>query len=898
MHCADQLTYLLRRNLCAIRSLAPSATVQVNRHSAHKFELRYSSARPVGAVVFASLSIAGNLTSLAGRLVRKGDFGGWWVRFEGERQDRFCSTGGLSGACYELCKVRPGVSASADTEGRGNGHFHEKDASAASTTSQNSHEGLLNGRHNEQGQHQGVHHTPSISANVSSVTVEATGSMCHSPSICDGSLSNCVSAQKSSPSGQNDSSYAQAKPARPPRSSVSSNQKAVSKDGGQDLTKSNNSQHSNTTPRVLPSRCAGMSVQQYEASISDLLRDNADLKRDNSELREENIKCKQALTDMASRRVFADSEAAEARGQEQALARQTEMGLRLRLEEAERDAVRLQTQMRLDQEELGHKLHTQQQELRSAKSALLEGKSECERLRSAVVRLEADKESKAAACAEEARDHIVQRHQALDMVEMSGCSTAVQEECDSLRVELASALEELANVKDARLEAERKGCAKDLELTRLGEELRTRKFTLQRLEASAEEKLSYIRRLEKETASLKKDVEARNDKIQNLSVECDRIQGECHRFHSQNLDGQKELEKLQEEIEALSSHKTAAEAERHRAAEEIHRLNTQLRDLQQAQDKLRKQVFEEHKAARDARAQCTDLGEALGAARERELSLQHDVESLYRQLQDLRVAMEYLPPTAQFLQANSPAASSLSNGGACPLVQSAAQASALSSKIETLSTTSDLHYNRTGEAVVALPQDTPVFKPSSLQAPEATNKALPLQDQTRDQGDMRRDASIAQVHMHENAGAQWSHMPGLHGPMTGLMMGKTLSNPSSAFHNANANASTPDLVGGAVGGNQMIPSRMQALQQAYVMKKVQEHKDQLWVRQQQQQHHHQEYFKSLLQMSKYQHMHQHQHQQQHHHQHHEQLMLHQVPLVQIARTELKTTTLLVLTRVP
>jgi hypothetical protein len=41
--------------------------------------------------------------------VRKGDFGGWWVRFEGEDAHRFCSTGGLSGSCYELCKMRPGV---------------------------------------------------------------------------------------------------------------------------------------------------------------------------------------------------------------------------------------------------------------------------------------------------------------------------------------------------------------------------------------------------------------------------------------------------------------------------------------------------------------------------------------------------------------------------------------------------------------------------------------------------------------------------------------------------------------------------------------------------------------------------------------------------------------------
>ena len=95
---------------------------------------------------------------------------------------------------------------------------------------------------------------------------------------------------------------------------------------------------------------------------------------------------------------------------------------------------------------------------------------------------------------------------------------------------------QLCTVKEAKIDAERKACSKDLEVTRLGEELRTRRFTLQRLEACAEEKLSYIRQLEKETTALKKEIEGRNDKIRSLSTECDRIQQECHRFHSQHLE--------------------------------------------------------------------------------------------------------------------------------------------------------------------------------------------------------------------------------------------------------------------------------------------------------------------------------------------------------------------------
>ena len=251
----------------------------------------------------------------AGRLVRKGDFGGWWVRFEGECQDRFCSTGGLSGACYELCKVWPAVSETKDIEEGSDDDSSEKDASLASTSvrSRNTsiskslkpQESLSEGGPEEQsGQH--MVNTPSISANVSDVTDEVTDSMCPSPSISVGLFSNCGSVQTCSASGQIDSySRVQEKPARPPRSSVTSDGKNVPKEYGKDVT---SSIHCATTPRVLPSKSASMSFQEYKVCISDL-------KQDNAELRLENAKCKQALTDLASRRVFADSEAEGGEGQ-------------------------------------------------------------------------------------------------------------------------------------------------------------------------------------------------------------------------------------------------------------------------------------------------------------------------------------------------------------------------------------------------------------------------------------------------------------------------------------------------------------------------------------------------------------------------------------------------------
>jgi hypothetical protein len=61
------------------------------------------------------------------------------VRFEGEQEDRYCSTGGVSGHCFELCKVLP--SAEQTSEGRlSAGHsmaeavaLHDSFASVAST---------------------------------------------------------------------------------------------------------------------------------------------------------------------------------------------------------------------------------------------------------------------------------------------------------------------------------------------------------------------------------------------------------------------------------------------------------------------------------------------------------------------------------------------------------------------------------------------------------------------------------------------------------------------------------------------------------------------------------------------------------------------------------------------
>ena len=181
----------------------------------------------------------------------------------------------------------------------------------------------------------------------------------------------------------------------------------------------------------------------------------------------------------------------------------------------------------------------------------------------------------------------------------------------------ASRCAQLSRVKDAKADAESKACQKDLEITRLGEELRIRKFTVQRLEASAEEKLSYIRQLEKEKAALKKDADGRNEKMQSLSIECDRIQQECHRFHSQHLDRSKkvkwcskkshrqtmhstesdcmpkhdgyskrEIETLLEQVNSLSNDKLTLSEERIRLSEHVNRLNLDLRDTRQAQVRL------------------------------------------------------------------------------------------------------------------------------------------------------------------------------------------------------------------------------------------------------------------------------------------------------------------------
>lgn len=785
---------------------------------------------------------------MAGRLVRKGDFGGWWVRFEGERQDRFCSTGGLSGACYELCKVWPSVLGASD-HNEGEGVFDEKAASSASTNTQESRveeepelahpaanfevaeheleEGArmfsIGGNEARACNPKAALNSPSISADVSDVTGGALGSMCRSPSINDDPLSGYAGAQRTPPAVQFSTSPAQEKPALPPRTSIAAKEEAVQRsEFCRDMSGAPTSQRSPTTPRVLPSRYAGRSVADYEASLSKLHQDNTDL-------RAENTKCKQALTDLASRRIFADGEAADAREKERNFARETESGLRLRLEQAEKDSVQLQAQMRLDQEEFQNKLHSQRQELMSTKSALLERQNECQRLHIAIESIEADRTTN---LANKVADNKLQ-------TDLHGFGGAAAEEFESQRVELARALEELTSVKEARLEAERKTCAKDLELTRLGEELRTRKFTLQRLEASSEEKLNYIRQLEKEAVSLKRDVENRNDKIHNLSAECDRIQGECHRFHCQKLDSQKELEVLQEQVKSLSGHNTAIGAERHRVSDEVNRLNMQLRDMQQAKDHLHKQVFEEHKAARDARAESFDLRGALETAREREGSLQHDIESLYRQLQDLRVAMEYVPAADQLVHASPP--------------------STISSKIETTSTTSNVHYKQAGPAEVTQPDDPPVYKPSEALSANTkfSNQSLPIPLSLPQQGPYQHGSMLREhgmVHMHSNAAEahaapRWSNMPGVYRPAIAPAMAEGMSTASHPFSRTSANG---HLGSNSFEGDQMLPNRMLAMQQAYVMKKVQEHKDLLMMRQQQQQPQHEDYFKSFLQMSEQQ----------------------------------------------
>jgi len=662
--------------------------------------------------------------------------------------------------------------------------------------------------------------SPSISADFSDVTGGALGSMCRSPTINDDPLSGYADAQGTPPAGQFVTSpTAHEKPALPPRTSIAANAEAVQRaEFCRDIAPT--SQRSPTTPRVLPSRYTGRSLEHHESSLSKLQQDNA-------ELRAENTKCKQALTDMASRRIFADGEAADVREKERAFARETERGLRLRLEQSEKDSVQVQTQMRLDQEEFENKLHSQRQELMSTKSALLERQNECQRLRIVIEDIEADRTRNST---DKVADNELQK-------DVPGFGGAAAEEFESLRVELARALEELTSVKEARLEAERKTCAKDLELTRLSEELRTRKFTLQRLEASAEEKMSYIRQLEKETVSLKRDVENRNDKIQNLSAECDRIQGECHRFHSQKLDSQKELEVLHEQVKSLSGHNTAIGAERHRFSDEVNRLNMQVRDMQQAQDNLRKQVFDEHKAARDARAESFDLRGALETAREREASLQHDIESLYRQLQDLRVAMEYVPTGDQLVHVPLP--------------------STMSSKIETLSTTSNVHYTQAGQAEKTQPDSLPVYKPNEALSTQNAKQPLPIPPSPPQQGPYHHGnmlMDLGMVRMHANAAEahnapRWSNLPGVYRPAIAPAMAEGMNHASHPF----SHSSAKDHVGSnSFEGDHMLPNRMLAMQQAYVMKKVQEHKDLLMMRQQQQQQQHEDYFKSFLQMSEQQ----------------------------------------------
>ena len=110
------------------------------------------------------------------------------------------------------------------------------------------------------------------------------------------------------------------------------------------------------------------------------------------------------------------------------------------------------------------------------------------------------------------------------------------------------------------------------------------------------------------------------------------------------------------------------------------------------------------------------------------------------------------------------------------------------------------------------------------------------------------------VHMHSNAAEahaapRWSNMPGVYRPAIAPAMAEGMSTASHPFSRTSANG---HLGSNSFEGDQMLPNRMLAMQQAYVMKKVQEHKDLLMMRQQQQQPQHEDYFKSFLQMSEQQ----------------------------------------------
>ena len=151
-----------------------------------------------------------------------------------------------------------------------------------------------------------------------------------------------------------------------------------------------------------------------------------------------------------------------------------------------------------------------------------------------------------------------------------------------MRAEMTHMHEEMTKMKATKLEVDRRVGAKELEITRLGEELRTRRFTLSRMEAGMQEKVKLIEQLEKEITALQQDLESRNGKIQSLSGECDRMQTESQHLHSQLLDSQKRIEALLEHVDALSRHKNALGEERVRLHELANGNAVQIRELQQA----------------------------------------------------------------------------------------------------------------------------------------------------------------------------------------------------------------------------------------------------------------------------------------------------------------------------
>ena len=220
---------------------------------------------------------------------------------------------------------------------------------------------------------------------------------------------------------------------------------------------------------------------------------------------------------------------------------------------------------------------------------------------------------------------------------------SAEEELQVMSTELAHARDELSKLNESKLEAERKTGTKELEIARLREELHTRRFTLSRLESGCEEKREYCRRLEKEVAGKTKDVEARDNRIKSLAGECDRLQTECDCLRSQVRDNNYQMQVLREQNNDLTQDKVLLGDERDRLSGHANNLTLHLRNVQHEKDVLQRELQQAQRVARESQADADDVHDALVEAQQREATLQKDVQSLYRQLQDLRLAIEYAP---------------------------------------------------------------------------------------------------------------------------------------------------------------------------------------------------------------------------------------------------------------